>query len=89
MLLTEGNLARRHGYELVQPNRRKKVVKSMGAVKHVMGERKRKKIGAHKAYLKELKRFDGLMAKMKKLEGDGIEEAMDAEAEKMSSKETL
>merc|ERR1712194_465942 len=80
MLLTEGNLARRHGYELVQPDRRKKVGKSMGAVKHVMGERKRKKIGDHKAYMKGLKRFDGLMAEMKKLEGDGIEEAMDAEA---------
>ena len=86
MLLTETNLARRHGYNMVQPNRRQKVRKSQGAIKHTLGERKRKKINAHKAYLEELKRFDGLMAKMK-LEGDDIEEAMDTEGENLSSEE--
>lgn len=86
MLLTESNLARRHGYDMVQPERRRKVRKSMGAIKCVLGERKRKKIADHKAYLKELERFEGLMKQMK-LEGDPMEEAMDAEAEKMSTDE--
>lgn len=86
MLLTESNLARRHGYDMVQPNRRLKVRKSMGGIKHVLGERKRKKIADHRAYLKELKVFDGLMEKMK-LGGDDLEEAMDSEAEKLSSED--
>lgn len=86
MLMTESNLARRHGYEMIQPERRKKVKKSMGAIKHVLGERKRKKIGDWKAYLKELERFDGLKEKMN-LESNPIEDAMDAEAEKLSSSE--
>lgn len=84
MLLTETNLARRHGYDMVQPDRRQKVRKSMGAIKHVLGERKRKKIKDHKAYLAELERLDGLMAELK-LESDAMEDAMDKEAEKTSS----
>ena len=60
MLLTESNLARRHAYEMVQPDRRRKVQKSMGAIKQVLGERKRKKIADYRAYLMELERFDGL-----------------------------
>ncbi|KAL7535359.1 hypothetical protein ACHAXR_006441 [Thalassiosira sp. AJA248-18] len=88
LLLTESNLARRHGYEMVQPERRKKVRKSMGAIKHVLGERKRKKIADWKAYLEELERFDGLMAQMKlESAGDEIEEAMDIEADKLSTSE--
>jgi len=82
MLLTESNLARRHAYEMVQPDRRKKIRKSMGAIKHVLGERKRKKIADHRAYLEELERFDGLMANID-LESDPMEEAMDTEAEEM------
>lgn len=54
---------------MVQPERRKKVRKSMGAIKHVLGERKRAKIADHKAYLAELEKFDGLMADLK-LKGD-------------------
>mmetsp|Transcript_20538 Transcript_20538/g.44576 ORF Transcript_20538/g.44576 Transcript_20538/m.44576 type:complete len:253 (+) Transcript_20538:137-895(+) len=86
MLLTESNLARRHSYEMIQPDRRRKAKKSMGAIKHVLGERKRKKIADWKAYKVELERFDGLMAEMN-LESDPIEEAMDTEAENMSSNE--
>lgn len=86
MLLTESNLARRHSYEMIQPDRRRKVRKSMGAIKHVLGERKRKKIAEWKSYKEELERFDGLMAEMK-LESDEMEEAMDNEAEKISSNE--
>eukprot|EP00804_Cyclotella_cryptica_P019205 CCRYP_006121-RA/>CCRYP_006121-RA protein AED:0.00 eAED:0.00 QI:2944/1/1/1/1/1/2/112/231 len=84
MLLTESNLARRHGYMMVQPERRKKVRKSMGAIKHVLGERKREKIADHKLYLEELKRFDGLMAKMTFDDAnDEMEEAMHTEANEL------
>eukprot|EP00956_Cyclotella_meneghiniana_P038804 scaffold160124_cov60-Cyclotella_meneghiniana.AAC.3 len=93
MLLTESNLSRRHGYSMVQPERRKKVRKSMGAIKHVLGERKRKKIADHRAYLAELEKFDGLMAELK-LKGndndsnaatmeDQREDAMHTEAKDM------
>ena len=89
MLLTETNLARPHAYDMVQPDRRQKVRKSMGAIKHVLGERKRKKIKDHKAYLAELERLDGLMAEIKlesdAIESDAMEDAMDKEAEKAIS----
>jgi large subunit ribosomal protein L47 len=57
MLLTETNLARRHGYEMVQPERKRKVQKSMGAIKHVLGERKLKKIREYREYLKDVERL--------------------------------
>ena len=41
MLLTEQQLSRRKGLNFPQPERMKKVRKSMGAIKHVLGERKR------------------------------------------------
>mmetsp|Transcript_17394 Transcript_17394/g.25226 ORF Transcript_17394/g.25226 Transcript_17394/m.25226 type:complete len:178 (-) Transcript_17394:130-663(-) len=41
MLLTEANLSRRKGLVFPQPERKVKVKKSMGAIKHVLGERKR------------------------------------------------
>ena len=88
MLLTESNLARRHGYEMVQPNRRLKVRKSIGAIKHVLGERKRKKIADHKAYLKELNRVGGLMQKVS-LESDDLEEALENEAGEPNLKEKV
>lgn len=88
MLLTESNLARRHSYEMIQPDRRRKARKSMGAIKHVLGERKRKKIADWESYKEELERFDGLMAEMK-LESDPIEDAMHNEAEKISSNEKV
>ena len=92
MLLTESNLARRHAYEMVQPERRRKVVKSMGAIKQVLGERKRVKIADHKAYLKELERFVGLAVSPSNIRGgrsdgvvgpDDMENAMDAESENL------
>lgn len=95
MLLTESNLARRHAYEMVQPDRRRKVVKSMGAIKQVLGERKRVKIADHKAYLKELERFEGLAVSPSNIRGgrsdgvvgpDDMENAMDAEAENLIPK---
>lgn len=96
MLLTESNLARRHAYEMVQPDRRRKVVKSMGAIKQVLGERKRVKIADHKAYLRELERFEGLAVSTPNMRGgrrsDGVagpedmENAMDSEAENLIPK---
>eukprot|EP00978_Attheya_sp_CCMP212_P033750 scaffold137800_cov41-Attheya_sp.AAC.1 len=47
MLLTEAAKCRRKGMYLPQPDRRHKVKKSMGAIKHVLGERKRDKIAQH------------------------------------------
>lgn len=44
MLYTEANHARRKGYMFPQPDRQKKVKKSMAAIKVVLGERKRIKI---------------------------------------------
>jgi hypothetical protein len=41
MLLTEEQLSRRKGLVFPQPERIRKVRKSMGAIKHVLGERKR------------------------------------------------
>ena len=98
MLLTESNLARRHAYEMVQPDRRRKVQKSMGAIKQVLGERKRKKIADHRAYLIELERFHRLSASSLANLGGGIgrtddgvspadmEDAMDMEAENLIPK---
>ena len=41
MLLTEQQLSRRKGIIFPQPERMRKVRKSMGAIKQVLGERKR------------------------------------------------
>ena len=47
MLLTEQQLSRRRQLIFPQPERMKKVRKSMGAIKHVLGERKRLKVAEH------------------------------------------
>lgn len=44
MLLTERQICRSNRLEFPQPERFRKVQKSMGAIRHVMGERKREKI---------------------------------------------
>lgn len=44
MLLTESELSRRNSEYFPQPERRQKVRKSMGAIKQVLGERKRQRI---------------------------------------------
>lgn len=48
MLMTELQLSRRRGLVFPQPERMKKVRKSMGAIRQVLGERKRKRIDASK-----------------------------------------
>ncbi len=82
MLLTEANLARRHGYMMIQPDRRKKVRKSMGAIRHVLGERKRAKIADHKLYLEELERVGALLEELDVAAGeeDNMEDGMHKEA---------
>jgi Mitochondrial 39-S ribosomal protein L47 (MRP-L47) len=47
MLLTEQQLSRRKQLSFPQPERLTKVQKSMGAIKQVLGERKREKVAAH------------------------------------------
>jgi len=49
MLMTESEIARRYGQYFPQPERKEKVKKSMGAIKQVLGERKREKITYHRA----------------------------------------
>jgi hypothetical protein len=83
---------------MVQPERRRKVRKSMGAIKQVLGERKRKKISDYRAYMAESERFDSLAmssssSRMTSGGGGGgrtvgvgpddMEDAMDAEAENL------
>ena len=82
MLLTEANLARRHGYMMIQPDRRKKVRKSMGGIRHVLGERKRAKIADHKLYLEELERVGALLEDLDVAAGEGgsMEDDMHNEA---------
>ena len=53
MLLTEQQLSRRKGLNFPQPERMKKVRKSMGAIKHVLGERKREHLFRIKAAQEE------------------------------------
>ncbi len=91
MLLTEANLARRHGYQMIQTDRRKKVRKSMGAIRHVLGERKRAKIADHKLYLEELERVGGLLNDMDvgAGEGDSMEDAMQMEASEKLSEDKI
>jgi large subunit ribosomal protein L47 len=49
MLLTEQQLSRRRQVTFPQPERLYKVQKSMGAIKQVLGERKREKVAVHLA----------------------------------------
>lgn len=49
MLLTEQQLSRRRQLIFPQPERFKKVQKSMGAIRQVLGERKREAVSAHLA----------------------------------------
>ena len=47
MLLTEKHLSRQKQLIMPQPERLHKVKKSMGAIRHVLGERKREKLAQH------------------------------------------
>ena len=60
----------------------------MGAIKHVLGERKRKKIADHRAYLAELEKFDGLMAELKLKGNDSDSNAANTEDEREDAMHT-
>lgn len=47
MLLTESNISRVNQVYMPQKSRQEKVKKSMAAIKHVLGERKREAIARH------------------------------------------
>lgn len=55
MLLTEKNLCRRIGIFFPQPERWKKVKRSMAAIRTVLGERKRVKVKEHLLKMQALK----------------------------------
>ena len=52
MLLTEQQLSRRRQLAFPQPDRFRKVSKSMGAIRQVLGERKRERIREHNDRMK-------------------------------------
>jgi len=60
MLLTEKQILRRRNLEFPQPERWRKVKKSMQAIRHVMGERKREKIAAAKQKRRESEAQDAI-----------------------------
>jgi len=81
MLLTERQIGRRRSIIFPQPERFQKVQKSMGAIRHVLGERKRSIIGSHL----DKKRLEELEAQEAMNEDDwddDEEEAEEAELEK-------
>jgi large subunit ribosomal protein L47 len=53
MLLTEQQLSRRRQLTFPQPDRFRKIQKSMGAIKQVLGERKRVKVADHLSRMEE------------------------------------
>lgn len=55
MLLTEQQLSRRKQLVFPQPERLQKVGKSMGAIRQVLGERKRERVKNHLMGLEEKK----------------------------------
>jgi hypothetical protein len=62
MLITEQQLSRRKAIIFPQPERMKKVRKSMGAIKQVLGERKREKLaGLALKQMNEADKSDGQM----------------------------
>jgi large subunit ribosomal protein L47 len=80
MLLTEQQLSRRKNIVFPQPDRLKKVGKSMGAIKHVLGERKRERIRIHleKKALEAQENVDKKAEEAVPSEQDGQEKASDS-----------
>mmetsp|Transcript_27256 Transcript_27256/g.41224 ORF Transcript_27256/g.41224 Transcript_27256/m.41224 type:complete len:86 (-) Transcript_27256:143-400(-) len=64
MLLTEHHLSQRKQIIMPQPERIQKVKKSMGAIRHVLGERKREKIAQSASARKE--RGEGATSELEK-----------------------
>jgi hypothetical protein len=83
MLLTEQQLSRRKAIIFPQPERMKKVRKSMGAIKQVLGERKREKLAG--LALKQMNEADKLDGQKGSGFGFGDEEELDEVVETESS----
>lgn len=67
MLSTEAHFARRNQAYMVQPERKRKVQKSMAAIKAVLGERKSEKIKAHNLLMTEKKEGEGKIATIEEI----------------------
>jgi hypothetical protein len=80
MLLTEQQLSRRKGIIFPQPERAKKVRKSMGAIKQVLGERKREKLAG--LALEQMNEADKLDAEHNGGSGDEDDEEETESSEK-------
>ena len=72
MLLTEQQLSRRRQLIFPQPERLYKVQKSMGAIRQVLGERKRVKVAAHLASQSEKKNDQEIMEDSMLSESDAL-----------------
>jgi hypothetical protein len=83
MLITEQQLSRRKAIIFPQPERMKKVRKSMGAIKQVLGERKREKLAG--LALKQMNEADKSDGQMGSGFGFGDEEEHDEEEEAETS----
>lgn len=70
MLLTEQQLSRRRQLVFPQPERLYKVQKSMGAIRQVLGERKRVKVAEHLASQME----KSMIAESDALLNDGVDD---------------
>lgn len=79
MLLTERQLSRRRQIRYPQPERLKKVQKSMGAIRQVLGERKREKIAAAGAKKAQAEAAEA---------ANGENEAMDVDVEGQELKQS-
>ena len=64
MLLTEQQLSRRKQIIFPQPERLQKVGKSMGAIRQVLGERKRERIQNRADTINNTKSEDGMVEEM-------------------------
>lgn len=83
MLLTEQQLSRRRQLIFPQPDRFQKVQKSMGAIRQVLGERKREAVAAHLERHREKELAKQMIAE---LESPETESFLEMEDEKETSK---
>ena len=74
MLLTEQQLSRRRQLIFPQPERFQKVQKSMGAIRQVLGERKRAKVAAHLELQKERELAQQMTAELEEADEHVVEE---------------
>lgn len=71
MLLTELQLSRRRQLIFPQPERMRKVQKSMGAIRQVLGERKRVKVAQHASDMEAAMNSEGEDNENYQVDGEG------------------